>query len=76
MTQVGDIEGQDAEKVNAAIEQISKGNFPAADAMLREVVANTPAEYQDQFEREGNQCIKFWSQEDFIYHVTRKREES
>src|SRR3954451_9824374 len=70
-----DTEQTDAEAVDRAMGLIQSGDLPGAEGLLRAVVARTPAQYENQFERDGKLYIKFWAAEDFIHYVTRMKAE-
>jgi tetratricopeptide (TPR) repeat protein len=62
-------------KVEHALDALSKGDVAHAEALLRDVVSRTPADYRNEYDRDGQHVIKFWSQNDFVYFCTRKRAE-
>ncbi len=67
-------EAADARKVDQAIATLRQGDLQTAERLLREVVANTPPDYVNAFEQDGALVVKFWDQEEFIYHVLRQKE--
>src|ERR1051325_10273982 len=64
----------DAEKVDKAMEALTRGKVEAARRILMEVVANTPEGYQKEFEQDGTLHRKFWDMTDFMDFVTRDKE--
>ncbi|MBC7805054.1 MAG: hypothetical protein H7145_02775 [Akkermansiaceae bacterium] len=68
-----DQEAKDAnEHLLKAMEAIEAERFEEAERILLAIVANTPADYRYQYDSEdGELCIKFWDQAEFIHYVTR-----
>lgn len=71
-----DQEAKDAnETLPHATNAIKAGKFEVAEQILLGVVENTPDDYRYQYEsKDGELCIKFWDQMEFIYYVTRLQE--
>jgi len=69
-----DLESADAERVNAAVQELSTGNLDKAEALLLSVIANTPARYSNSEENDEALSIKFWDRNDFIHFVTWQQE--
>ncbi len=63
-------EAADADKVDAALELLSKGAFAQAEPLLLEVIANTPADYRHSLEDGEGISIKFWDMGAFLHFVS------
>jgi len=59
----------DAEKVDKAIELLLDGDQLGASSLLEEVIKNTPKDYLNQYEKDGNLFIKFWDLTEFTRYV-------
>jgi len=59
----------DAEKVDKAIELLLNGDQLEASNLLEEVIKNTPKDYLNQYEKDGNLFIKFWDLTEFTRYV-------
>jgi tetratricopeptide (TPR) repeat protein len=66
-------EAEDAQAVDGALELLRSGDVESAERALRDVIARTPADYVNAFERAGQHFIKFWSQDEFLAYVTRAK---
>lgn len=62
-------EALDAEKVDKAIELLINGDQLEASNLLEEVIKNTPRDYLNQYEEDGNLIIKFWDLTEFTRYV-------
>jgi tetratricopeptide (TPR) repeat protein len=63
-------ETEDAQKVDRAILALGANNIAEAASLLREVIANTPADYVNSSEApDGSIAIKFWDQHAFVHYV-------
>jgi tetratricopeptide (TPR) repeat protein len=69
------VESADAEKLEQAIQALSQGETAGAEALLRDIASRVPANYCNEFQRDGARVIRFWNQTEFVHYVTRKREE-
>lgn len=68
-SEVKEIEERDAEKVDNAIQCISRRDLDAAHRLLLEVIENTPANYVNEFIEGDSLFVKFWDQQEFIHYV-------
>src|SRR5689334_16531898 len=74
-SEITDLESRHAQQVNEAMETLRTGNVPAAEAMLREVVAQTPVDYSHVSEDpDGSLSIRFWDQQSFVHYVLWQKE--
>ena len=64
----------DAEKVDAAIQLLTKGNANDAAKLLLDVIQRTPKPYVREFEADGKRYVRFWDAEEFMHFVTDQRE--
>jgi hypothetical protein len=64
-----DREASDVGKVNVAVAAIASDDLDRAESLLREVCANTPADYVNCIDENGKMTIKFWDQESFLHYV-------
>jgi tetratricopeptide (TPR) repeat protein len=72
-----DTEALDAEKVDEAFEHVFACDHEAARSLLEEVIKNTPEDYQNSCEKDGQVFIKFWNSEQFdLYVESQKGNES
>jgi len=60
-------EHKDFDKVNKAVHKMNSGDLKSAKAILREVITNTPTDYTNKYEKDGNLFIKFWDQEAYMH---------
>src|SRR5262245_26234291 len=67
-------EADDADKVNDAIRRIKQGDLNGAEALLRQVIARTPAAYETRTETPDAIAIRFWTMDDFVYYVTKNQD--
>ena len=65
-----EIEVQDARIVDRAIEALHRLDLAECERLLLAVIANTPANYVHDFEKDGSRYVKFWDREEFIAHST------
>lgn len=65
-----EVESNDVEKVNRAIQARSQNDLSMARQLLEEVVANTPQYYVYSYEEGDRLFIRFWDQDEFIHYVT------
>jgi tetratricopeptide (TPR) repeat protein len=59
-----DSEAQDARTVDHAAEILERLDLEEVERLLQPVIANTPANYANEFEKEGTRYIKFWDRQD------------
>lgn len=69
-----DREANDAKRVDEAVQALTGGNFERAEAILRDVIANTPASYANSTENSDESVIKFWDRTAFLHYVTWQRD--
>lgn len=62
-------ETTDVKKVDAAMDALVEGAFDVAESLLLSVIANTPEEYFNTREDDGEIAIKFWDQTSFLHYV-------
>jgi len=68
MADLPQIELQDAETVDRAIEVLRRLDLAECERLLQPVIANTPATYVHEFEKDGTRYVKFWNLEEFMTH--------
>ncbi len=73
--QTKDFESADAQKIDLAVEAIANGELEKAEALLLNIIENTPAKYSNFEENDEGISIKFWDQTAFIHYVTWQKQQ-
>jgi tetratricopeptide (TPR) repeat protein len=65
-----EVEIADVAKVEEALEALSAGKLKQGEQLLKEVIANTPENYENEEADGEGIAIKFWSMNDFMHYVS------